>query len=306
MDTTPWGAPLAVYFTLIGLPSGLTLLLWWHHSRGEDTSTVVGWRAHWVVLALLSGAGLLLVADLGRPERFPLMLTRFGNWDSPISLGAKLIAVKSFLVAVALYLMWRRRRAERAAGRPLAPGGTARRTQRATHWALGILSVALAVYPVAVLSRTWIAPLATTSGAALIYLLTALLMGCAALQLLLALPPARQAVPALPAGSASSPAAGPGTASPGLRELTLALLAAYAAVLLFAGVSVPAGPAAAALDSLLDGDFAPLFYGGVLGAGIVLPLVVLSLAGHRRWAQLTSAGAILSGTGAVRYLIFAA
>ncbi|SFC92900.1 NrfD/PsrC family molybdoenzyme membrane anchor subunit [Streptomyces aidingensis] len=308
MENVPWGAPLALYFTLIGLPSGLTLILWWRAAR-PATAAVPGaspgggggegwrldWRAHWTVLALLTAAGALLVTDLGRPERFFLMLTAFGNWDSPISLGAKLIAVKSALLALALYLLWdllwARRRAAGPGGGPLpAARGPARAVDRALPWLLGAASAALAVYPAAVLARTWVSPLAATPGAALLYLLTALLMGGAAVQLLLLWPPG---------GAAAE--------DPARRRFTLGLLTVYAAALFFAGISVADGtPARESLDALLNGGWSALFYGGVLGAGLLLPLLTLGLAGRRRWAQPAAAVGVLAGACALRFLIFAA
>ncbi|GAA1431256.1 hypothetical protein GCM10009601_50050 [Streptomyces thermospinosisporus] len=285
----PWGALLTAYFTLIGIPSGLTLATWWHRSRFPAASLTVDWRATWLCLALLSGAGLLLTLDLGRPERFFLMLTRFGNWDSPISLGAKIIAVKSFLLAVALYLLWRRRTASQEAPTPLPARGAAKYVDGTVVWLLGVSSVALAVYPVAVLARTWVSPLASTSGSALVYLVTSLLMGVAVVQFV-------QLGDEEPAGRHAA----------AYRQVTLVLLMTYAAALVFTAVSVSNGPAKQSLDTVLTGEWAPLFYVVGIGAGLVTPVLFLVLGGNRRWARLTAAGTVLAGTGIVRYLIFTA
>ncbi|MDN3028593.1 hypothetical protein [Streptomyces sp. S.PB5] len=285
----PWGALLTAYFTLIGIPSGLTLATWWHRSRFPTASLALDWRATWLCLALLSGAGLLLTIDLGRPERFFLMLTRFGNWDSPISLGAKIIAVKSFLLAVALYLLWRRRTASKDAAAPLPARGTAKYLDSTVVWLLGVSSVALAVYPVAVLARTWVSPLASTSGSALIYLVTSLLMGLAAVQF-------------VQLGDKEAP----GRHVVAHRQVTLVLLMTYAATLAFTAVSVPNGPAKQALDAVLTGEWAPLFYVVGVGVGLVAPALLLALGASRRWARLSAAGTVLAGTAIVRYLIFTA
>lgn len=288
MPDSPWGPLLAVYFTVIGLPSGITLALWWHRGRWPHSSPALDRRAGWLTLCLLAAAGVLLTIDLGRPERFFLMLTAFDNWDSPISLGAKMLAVKAFLIGVALYLLRSRQRATCAQKPQSIAASVAARIDGSTAWLLVAISAALAVYPVAVLARTWVSPLASTSGSALIYLITSLLMGCAALIVL----------------GADGDETGQRRAA--YRRITLAMLIAYGTALAFAALSIRPGPAQDALQKILTGQWALLFYTVVIAAGLLLPTVVLAVAGGKRWAQLLSAGTVLAGTGTVRYLISAA
>ncbi|GGS28901.1 NrfD/PsrC family molybdoenzyme membrane anchor subunit [Actinokineospora fastidiosa] len=287
LPQSPWGGLLAAYFTLVGIPSGLTMATLWHRDRFGATSTVLDWRSTWICLVVLGLAGLLLTVDLGRPERFFLMLTRFGNWDSPISLGAKIIAVKMLLLVVALYLLWRRRGGAVDAGVEPARGATFV-LDRGTAWLLGATSFALAVYPVAVLARTWVSPLANTSGSALLYLITSLLMGAAIVQ----------ALHIFDDQATEQQLAAHGRA-------TLALLGAYAVTMVFSAISVSNGPAERALTSLLAGEWAPLFYAGVLGLGVVVPVVILIAAGRGRAGRAVAAVAILTGAATLRYLIFA-
>ncbi|MFJ8189134.1 hypothetical protein ACIQ8D_04935 [Streptomyces sp. NPDC096094] len=282
----PWGTLLAVYFTAIGIPSGLTLMVWWHRNRYPTASLTLDWRAGWATLGLLAAAGMLLTIDLGRPERFHLMLTELGNWDSPVSLGAKIIAVKTFLIAVALYLLWRRRAASHDT--PAQASGMTAGVDASVAWLLGASSIALAVYPVAVLARTWVSPLATTSSSALLFLITSLLMGCASVLIL----------------DAWSPNAA--EQQHGLNKITLALLLTHTVTLVFAAASISGGPAKNSLDTVLTGDHAPLFYICVVGAGVLLPAAALTLAGNRRRPRLLAAGGLLAGTAAIRYLIFTA
>ncbi|MFC8032237.1 NrfD/PsrC family molybdoenzyme membrane anchor subunit [Streptomyces griseoincarnatus] len=282
----PWGTLLAVYFTLIGIPSGLTLIVWWHRNRYPTAALALDWRAAWATLGMLAAAGLLLTIDLGRPERFHLMLTEFGNWDSPISLGAKIIAVKTFLIAVALYLLWRRHAASHDT--PAQARGMTARIDTSVAWLLGASSIALAIYPVAVLARTWVSPLAATSNSSLLFLITSLLMGCATVLIL----------------DAWSPNAA--EQQHGLNKITLVLLMAHTVTLLFAAASISGGPAKKSLDTVLTGEHAPLFYTCVIGVGVFLPAAALALAGHRRWVRLLAAGGLLAGTAAIRYLMFTA
>lgn len=289
MADPPWGGLLATYFVLIGIPSGLTLAVWWHRSRFPEAALTLDWRAGWTCLAMLGAAGMLLTVDLGRPERFSLMVTEFGNWTSPISLGAKIIAAKTFLLGVALYLLWRRRSASKNPVVPQPARGLTRNLDRAVVWLLGAASLALAVYPVAVLARTWVSPLAGTSGSALIFLVTSLLMGYAVVELVSAF------------GEKAA-----GAQSEARRRVVLVLLMTYAAALVFTAVSVPVGPADEALESVLLGTWAPLFYGGVLGIGLLVPTAALLFGGRRPAARLVSAVAVLTGTGIARFLIFTA
>lgn len=288
LPEAPWGGLLAVYFVAVGVPSGVTLIAWWYRATWPVAGDAVERVAMWIALLVLGLASLLLVVDLGRPARFFLMLTRFDNLGSPISVGAKIIAIKCFLLVVAIYLRQRRRGSamvERALGNSLP-----RAVDGAVTWSLGIASVALAIYPVAVLSRSWLAPLARMSGAALIYLLTALLMGMAVCL-------TAQAV--LPVGDT-------GAARRGLRLGTLFLLAAYGVAMAFEALAVHGDPRlATAAHDVVSGAHAPAFWGLVCGVGVLVPSIGLTALPHRRGVQLVCGLAILFGTSTSRYLIFA-
>jgi formate-dependent nitrite reductase membrane component NrfD len=281
----PWGFLLAGYFVLIGLPSGITLVSCWRR-RFQPGSARTDQIATVLALALLVLAGLLLIIDLGRPTRFFLMLTRFGNLDSPIAIGAKLIAVKGFLLLADLYLL---RRAQSPDGtRSLVAGDRSTRMVVAgVTWLLAAVSLALAVYPAVVLSRTWFAPLAATSGAALIFLLTSCLMGLAAHLVIDLYERVR-------------PVTGMGS----LRLATLGLLAGYVVVLGMQTLSVVGVPKLdVALSNAATGLLA--WCGALTVMGVVVPAVGLAVGRTRPAAQLISATAILLGAGASRYLIFA-
>ncbi|WND33490.1 NrfD/PsrC family molybdoenzyme membrane anchor subunit [Streptomyces sp. BB1-1-1] len=288
MADSPWGGLLAVYFAMIGVPSGLTLAVWWHRQRCPTAALTLDWRAGWASLGLLAAAGALLTIDLGRPERFTLMLTEFGNWDSPISLGAKIIALKVFLLGVALYMLSRRRAASAGAAAPLPARGATRQLERAVTWLLVASSIALAIYPVAVLARTWVSPLAGTSGSALLFLVTSLLTGYAVVELI--------ATGIEPRGNQDA----------GRRSMMLLLLMTFGAAMVFTAVSEPVGPARESLDAVLRGDWMLLFYGGVLGIGLAVPVLVLLLARRRRVARMLGAVAVLVGSCLARFLVFTA
>lgn len=289
--TDPWGALLTLYFVLIAVPSGLTVVACARRWRHPQLAGSPGDRlASLTSLGLLAVAGLLLVVDLGRPERFFLMVTRFDNLGSPISLGAKVLALKGLLLVVDLYLQHRSRG---PGGVPRPPGDTLTRSTVSTVTvALVGCSVFLAVYPVAVLERTWLAPLAGTGAAMLVFALSALLMGAAA-QLLLD-------------GFAAEPP--PGRVVAELRGATAALLAVWAVAVGLAVVSVLGDPVAAA--AVRAAGTAVGWGLIVVVAGIAVPAAGLAHARRRgpwagRWElwRLGVAAAILAGAGAARLLV---
>jgi Ni/Fe-hydrogenase subunit HybB-like protein len=178
MLEAPWGAIIGVYFVLVGLATGITLLTLWIHPQDDRARVHYEWVTTWVAFMALAAASILLVIDLGQPSRFYLMITSFSNLASPMSIGAKLIALKLYLLAMYLYLLTRRRGALTAGDVSLT--GHATQTLFAViPAALGLISLALAVYPAILLARTWSSPLAHTAGAGVLFLSTALLMGTA-------------------------------------------------------------------------------------------------------------------------------
>lgn len=287
----PWSTLLAVYFVLIGLPSGITLVSWWLRDREGVAATIrVERHGSWIAMTALIGASVLLVVDLGRPERFFLMLTRFDNLGSPIAVGAKLIALKTFLLAIVLYAMERRRRAGPAG--ITAAGGSTSSVNSALPWLLAAVSFGLAIYPASVLSRSWASPLAGSSGAALIFLLTALLMGLAAAVLIAV------------AGSGADPG-GTGRMLRLSRQALLALLGLFGLTLAFEALSLDGSPPDRQLlhEVVVDGSGVP-FWVLVVLIGVAVPTAGLVFARTRRVALVVSAAGVLIGAATARYLIF--
>ncbi|MFF5218584.1 NrfD/PsrC family molybdoenzyme membrane anchor subunit [Micromonospora sp. NPDC000442] len=323
----PWGALVAVYFVIIGLPSGLGLVTWGLGRLGGPGTRLRRYTDP-LSAATLVAISVLLVTDLGRPERFFLMLTRFDNLGSPIAVGAKLIALKLALLVVAIWAVERYRRLNTAAARGYERGGTgavrtgtltiespaSRRSARdaaatgtsgppgpevgtaagaalmpIVGWGLLATSFALALYPAAVLSRTWSSPLAATSGAGLLFLLTSLLLGAAAIGLLAATAPARLGLS--------------GLLRP-VRRLLLGLLGAYAITLVFEALSLIGDPRhSRTVAELSTGAQALLWWLAVVAVGLVVPAAVLAI--ERRRAFVAGAAvAVVVGACAARFLLF--
>lgn len=83
----PWYY-VAVYFFLGGIAAGSYLLAAIADVFGdsEEDAPIIK-IGHYLAVILVAICPLLLIADLGRPERFWRMLTQF-KWDSPVSLGS--------------------------------------------------------------------------------------------------------------------------------------------------------------------------------------------------------------------------
>src|SRR5207244_13424852 len=115
---------IGAYVVLGGVAAWMTLVVAWVEREDDRLGLGFAWSSSWLAMAALVLCGVLLTVDLGRPARFFLMLTRFSNPGSAMSVGAKLIALKGFLLALYLYLLYRRRRALATGDADLAPGVT--------------------------------------------------------------------------------------------------------------------------------------------------------------------------------------
>ena len=287
LETSPWGPLLTLYFVLIGVASGITLQLWWVRPRDSRAADTFEWWGGWIAAAALAISGVVLIIDLGQPQRFFLMLTKFSNLGSPMAVGAKLIALKGGLLALYLFLLHKRRNAHAAGDESPPEGGTAI-LYRSVPLLLGITSFGLAVYPATLLARTWISPLATSPAASVIFLASAMAMG-AAIAVILAY-------------------ALPGVADEQFRARivgTLVFLVAIQGLLLvFEGLALHGNVPALSrsLGEMIHGRWAHTFWGLVVGLGLVVPLIMLVALRRYRVAVLVGAGGVLVGAGAIRYL----
>jgi len=283
LPEVPWGPIIGVYFILAGMAAGTTLVAEWVAPQDSRTAAAFAWKTSWVVLVALMLCGVLLIVDLGRPARFFLMLTRFSNLGSAMSVGAKLIALKGFLLTLYLYLLHRRRYALAAGDVALAPGVT-RVAYAVVPLLLAVASLCLAAYPAILLARTWFAPLAACSGAALLFVTTALLMGAAV----------------------ATCAASDEALVTRLRDVMLFLGAAQLCLLLLAGLALYGGAPALerALAALIAGRNAAVFWGLVIGVGLGLPLVALATMRQQYLVTMASAVCLLVGAATLRFLIF--
>jgi formate-dependent nitrite reductase membrane component NrfD len=289
LPEAPWGAIIGVYFMLVGLATGVTLVAYWVHPEDARAQVHYAWVTTWAAFLILVAGSVLLVVDLGQPARFHLMVASVSNLGSPMSIGAKLIAAKLFLLAVSLSLLARRRGAV-AVGDLSVTGSATRALLSLVPAALAVVSLALAVYPAVLLARTWSAPLARTPVAGVLFLSTALLMGAAAALILACL------------GRLRGDLALRGR----LRDVILWLVVGQIPLLGLWLLSVDThhAPLATALSHLLHGTGAAVFWLAVIGVGLGLPAGLLPRVWSSRIVAIWGALAVLVGASTTRYLFF--
>ena len=283
LPEVPWGPLIGVYFILAGVAAGTTLVAAWVEPQDDRTAVAFAWQTSWVAMLALVLCGVLLIVDLGRPARFFLMLTRFSNLGSAMSVGAKLIALKGFLLALYLYLLYRRRHALATGDVALTPGMT-RAAYTVVPTLLAVVSLCLAAYPAILLARTWSSPLAASAGAALLFMTTALLMGAAV----------------------ATCVAHDEMLVTQLRGVMLFLSAGQPCLLLVAGLALYGGSPALerALGALIVGRAAAVFWLLAVGVGLGVPLVALAAMRQGRLVTMASALCLLVGAATLRFLIF--
>jgi formate-dependent nitrite reductase membrane component NrfD len=284
--TAPWGAWIGAYIVLTGLASGLTLVTRFMRPDDERAATDLAWIAGWTSLAALAVCTGILIADLGRPARFALMVTQFANAGSLMSWGAKLIALELALLAVHLFLLHRRRQAL-AAGDTVITGRVTRALYAVVPDALALASFALAIYPAFLLSWTWSSPAAHNAGSALVYLCSSALLGAAAANLIAALVP-RVSDAAMDARA---------------RLTLLRLLAPHVVALGFVFLSLRANETRGVFDELWRGAWAGATQIMFVATGLAIVLTAPVFAARGRIALGIAA---LISAAVSRYVIFAA
>jgi formate-dependent nitrite reductase membrane component NrfD len=278
-----WTWEVPAYFWLGGMAAGayVTASLAQNFGSAEDRRVAAG--GYYVAAAALVPCAPLLIADLGRPDRFHHMLRIFKPL-SPMNLGAW--ALTSFTpIAFA-------RAASHAASAGLLRGplGALARLvpTRLAELAGVVLGLTLAGYSGVLLSATNIPLWARSKLLGGLFMASALASGSATVTL----QAARRGVP-----------------DATLHRLAMVESAASAGeVVILTGDLAQSGKAVRPLTS---GRFAAPFWLGAVGAGTLLPLLLHRLAGRRQGRvvrSLSTAAALCTivGSLALRWSIFEA
>ncbi len=266
MPRTPeWGLTIILYFFLGGIAGGAYFTAAIADLFGTDRDGKVARVGYLISLPLVAMCGALLVADLGVPMRFLNMLRTFKFWD-PMSIGAWAVGAFGAFTFVSSVLSFSSARDHVALRRKVG--------------SIGILfGFFLASYTGVLLSSTaqpfWSE--ARLMGA--LFLASGASTGMAAISLVMFL-------------IGVTPGDGWTKVKRADRYSIIVELVVLAAFLLWLG---------SAAHPLTSGPMAPLFWGVLVAAGLVLPLV-LDVAGATALAPV-SALLVLVGGFVLRYVV---
>ncbi len=266
----PWGADMVLYLLTKGVATGVMLLsaLLWGIGYREPLTTLVGPA---IALAFISVTALVLVADLERPERFYYILAR-PNWRSWMVWGAYFLTGHGLLCALWLFAAW---------------NGAATVLAWLTGPVIGVSVVATSytgfLFAQGLARDLWQGP-----SSAIDLIAQAIAEGAAALLL------ATLAVATSPALVAA------------LGWALLGALGAHVLLLAFENLLAPSPTRhhELAIGAIRRGAFAPLFWGGAMVAGGLLPMTVLAYAARPGFAAspvATEVGALLALAGGLAW-----
>jgi len=267
LKTPGWEMMIVWYFFLGGIAGGAYFTAAIADNFGGARDRQVARAGYVLSLPLVMACGVLLIADLGVPTRFLNMLRVLKFWD-PMSIGAWVVGAFGMFSFVSSVLSF----------------STSARTD-ALRRKIGLVGIFfgffLASYTGVLLSSSaqpfWSE--ARLMGA--LFLASGASTGMAAISLILFL-------------TGASAGEGWGKVKKADRYsmvFELCVLAIFLALL---------GSAAKPLTS---GHFAPLFWGGLVGVGLIVPLL-LDLVGHRvKTLAALSALLVLAGGFVLRYVV---
>jgi len=261
-----WHLLIVWYFFLGGIAGGayFTAAIADNFGSSRDRSVV---RTGYILALLMIGiCGMLLILDLGTPSRFLNMLGSFKFWD-PMSIGAWMLGVFGLFAFVSSALSLSPDESRAALRRKLSLIGT-------------IFGFFLASYTGVLLSATALPFWRDARLMGAVFLASGASTGMAAISLLLFL---------------SGDAAGEG-----FKKVKRAdRFAIIFEMLVLALFLVLLGSAAAPLTS---GHLAPLFWGGLVTLGLVIPLAI-DLLGGWRVPAVVPAVLVLIGGFILRYVV---
>ena len=278
-----WTWEVPAYFWLGGMAAGAYITAALAENFGSDDDRRVAAGGYYVAAAALVPCAPLLIADLGRPDRFHHMLRIFKPL-SPMNLGAWTLTGFTPIAFA--------RAASHAAGTGLLQGPLALLARlvpaRLAELVGGVLGLTLAGYSGVLLAATNIPLWARSKLLGGLFMASAMASGSAAVTL----QAARRGVP-----------------EETLHRLAMVESAASVGEMaILSGYLVQSGKAARPLTT---GRFAAPFWLGAVGAGSLLPLLLHRLARRRHGRTLRSLSTVaamctLAGSLALRWSIFEA
>jgi protein NrfD len=267
LKTPGWEMMIVWYFVLGGIAGGAYFTAAIADIFGEPGDRKVARIGYFIALPLVAMCGLLLIGDLGVPTRFLNMLRVFKFWD-PMSLGAWAVGIFGMFTFLSAALS-------------LASSPQLDRARRVISFVGIFFGFFLASYTGVLLSSSAMPFWSEARLMGALFLASGASTGMAAISLILFL-------------TGGSAGAGWGKVKRADRYsmiFELVLLAIFLGVL---------GSAAKPITS---GHFAPLFWGGLVGVGLIVPLV-LDFVGHRiKPLAAVAAALVLAGGFVLRYVV---
>ena len=267
LKTPEWGMMIVWYFFLGGIAGGAYFTAAIADLVGEPGDRKVARIGYFIALPLVVVCGLLLIADLGVPARFMNMMRVFKFWD-PMSIGAWAVGIfGAFTLASALLSVSSSARAD-----------SLRRRVSFVGMFFGFF---LASYTGVLLSSSAMPFWSDARLLGALFLASGASTGMAAISLILF----------VTGGSASRAWAKVKHADRYSMMIELALLGIFLGLL------------GSAAKPIVAGHFAPLFWGGLVAVGLLVPLVLDFVGARVKPLAAVAAALVLVGGFVLRYVV---
>ena len=262
-----WEMPIVWYFFLGGIAGGAYFTAAIADNFGARRDHTVARVGYLLSLPLVAVCGLLLIIDLGVPSRFMNMMLHFKFWD-PMSLGAWAVGIFGGFTFVSSVLSFSTSEAVAAFRRKFSLIGM-------------LFGFFLAAYTGVLLSNSTLPFWADSRLMGALFLASGGSTGMAAVALIMFI-----------SGASSGESWHKIEVADRFSMLVeMIVLAAFLAVL------------GSAAQPITSGHFAPLFWGGLVGAGLILPLLLNLFGGRVRALGVVSAVLVLLGGFILRYVV---
>jgi formate-dependent nitrite reductase membrane component NrfD len=262
-----WGMLIVVYFFLGGIAGGAYFTAAIADNFGGPRDRRVFQVGYGLALPLIAVCGALLVADLGVPLRFLNMLRVFKFWD-PMSIGAWVLGLFGLFAAASTALSFSTAPERERLRRRLSLVGI-------------VFGFFVAAYTGVLLSNTALPAWEHGRLLGALFLASGASTGMAAISLILFL---------------TGTAAGDGWTKVKRADRFSILFELVVLAAFVWGLGAAAAP-------LLSGPLAPLFWGGLVVAGLAVPLVLDLVGARARAVSGLAAVLVLVGGFVLRYVV---
>jgi formate-dependent nitrite reductase membrane component NrfD len=262
-----WEMMIVWYFFLGGIAGGAYFTAAIADNFGGARDRTVARLGYLLSLPLVAACGILLIADLGVPTRFMNMMRTF-KFSDPMSIGAWAVGVFGLFTFVSSVLS-------------LSPSESHAALRRKIGLVGMLFGFFLASYTGVLLSNSALPFWRDARLMGALFLASGASTGIAAITLIM---------------FATGQAAGEGWGK--LKRADHVSMIIEAVLLIALGVLL-----GAAAKPLVSGHYATLFWGGLVGVGLVIPFV-LDFVGHRaRAVGALAAALVLIGGFVLRYVV---